>query len=882
VSQGRARGSSALRTAPWTRAPLLLLRQPAVLAAVAGGLMVLGAAIAAPPLFLSSGGNRALADQVAERCQWTTGGTMNFQGYFPNLEEPVRQATDRIDHVGDRVLTLLTPAVDLARDETATAQESVGAQVAFRSHALEHVEVVEGDAPAPGEDPEGVWITDTTAGQLGLHPGDPFVVRWSGQSAPLTVTGVYHDLAEEELEPYWCSQRQILQPAGGIGDRPPPVVLTDRQTWVDMVGAVDLAGEATWELPLEPDGLTVDQAEHVVDELQAVPRQVATAVGIAEEDQAFFPEMLSTLPFVATRSNAIITALRGAVEPVAVAGVLTASVLVLAAGTYWVDRRRTEVVMLAARGVGGAAIGVKAALEMLLPAVVGVAAGWGLALVVVKLLGPTTLVDRPAVGDSLRRTAVALVVGVVLLGVVAGLRARNLSTRPVGARASWRGKVPWELGVLALAAWSYRRIGIEGVPVARGADVPRIDLLALAFPLLFVVGTVALAGRVLVFVLGRLRRRGTSWPDWLYLAARRLGSAPRVAVILVAASAMAVGVLVYAAALTRSLQTTLAAKARVAVGGDAAVNLNGDQPVPEALAGSATKVWRLKQGDDVDVIGVDPTTFPDGAFWDASFSGASLGSLLDRLAPVDPASGQPVPAIVAGGALPEGSVVGFRDRTLPDLQIDRVADVDVFPGMSPARPLVVVDQRSLAAFGATPSIELWFRGDPDDFFAELDRAGVQVRFTYSTSAVADQSSFATVSWAFGFMQSLGVIAGLITVGGLLLYLDTRQRSRKVSYAFLRRMGLSRRAHRWSLLVELLTTLVVGSVIGGVLACLAAWMVYGKVDPLPQVPPVPLLRLPYLVLAAVLAATLFVAWLGARAAQGSADRTNAAEVLRLGA
>lgn len=882
MSQGRARRSSALRTAPWTRAPLLLLRQPAVLAAVAGGLLVLAAAIAAPPLFLSSAGNRALADQVAERCQWTTGGTLNFPVYLPELEEPVQRATDRIDHVGDRVLTLTTPAVNAATSETATAQEGVSVQVVSRSGALGHVDVLAGDEPAPAADPPGVWITDTTAGQLGIGPGDQFLVRWSGNSSPLTVTGVYHDLAEEDLPPFWCSQRPILQPAGGTGDRPPPVVLTDTETFVAMTEAIEVQGEATWELPLEPEGLTVDQAGKVVDELAALPATLADDIDFPPDALAFFPDMRGTLPFVTTRSEAIVTSLRGAVEPVAVAGVLTASVLVLAAGTYWVDRRRTEVVMLSSRGVGPAAIGVKAALEMALPAVVGAAAGWGVASAMVRVLGPTRLVDQPAVADSLRRTAVALAVGVVLLGVIAGLRARSLSTRPVGAHVSWRSKVPWELGVLALAAWSYRRIGIEGVPVARGADVPRIDILALAFPLLFVVGTVLLAGRLLVLVLGRLRRRGATWPDWLYLAARRLGSAPRVAVILVAASAMAVGVLVYAATLTLSLRTTLEAKARVAIGGDAAVNLNGDQPVPEALDGSATKVWRLKQGDDVDVIGVDPETFADAAFWDDSFSSESLPALLDRLAPVDPAGGQRVPAIVAGGSLPEGSTVAFRDRRVPDLSIDRVAELDVFPGMNPARPLVVVHRESLEAFGATPSIEVWFGGDPADFFAELDRAGVAVRFTYSTTAVADQSSFATVSWAFGFMQSLGVIAGLITVGGLLLYLDTRQRSRKVSYAFLRRMGLTRRAHRRSVLVELLSTLLTGCLIGAVLAGLAAWLVYGKIDPLPQVPPGSLLRLPYLVVAVVVTLTLLVAWLGARAAQGSADRTNAAEVLRLGA
>lgn len=882
MSQGRVRASSALRTAPWTHAPLLLLRQPAVLAAVAGGLLVLAAATAAPPLFLSSGGNRALADQVAERCSWSTGGTLAFGGQAADLEEDVRAAAARLDHVGDPVLTMITPALRAAPGATATAQETVPVQLLSRSGALGHVEVVAGvGAPDDGGDPAGVWVTDTTAQQLDLEPGDRFDLRWSDATTTLTVTGVYRDLVEEELPPYWCSQRPVIQPSGFAGDRPPPVVLVDPDGFVATTEALALEGETLWELPLDPDGLTVEGAKAVVAGFAALPREIAAGADLSPEQQAFFPEVGGSLPFVANRSSAIVTALRAAVEPVAVAGILTASVLVLAAGTYWVDRRRSEVVMLAARGVGPAAIGVKAGLEMLLPALVGAVAGWGVAYAVVRALGPTDLLDQSAVGESIRRTAVATVAGALMLGVVAGVRARGLSARPVGGRTSWRGKVPWELGVLGLAAWSYQRIGLRGVPVAQGADVPRIDLLALAFPLLFVVGTVALAGRGLTLVFGRLRRRGATWPDWLYLAARRLGSAPRVAVILIAASAMAVGVLVYAATLTLSLRTTLAAKARVAVGGDAAVNLSGDQPVPEALAGSATKLWRLKQGDDVDVIGVDPATFADGAFWDDSFASRSLGSLLGDLAPADPADG-PVPAVVAGGRLPMGSSVGFRDSSVPDLPIDAVARIDVFPGMSSARPLVVVHRETLEALGAVPSIELWYRGDVDRFFTELDRAGVAVRFTYSTNAVADQSSFATVAWAFGFMQSLGVIAGLITVGGLLLYLDTRQRARKVSYAFLRRMGLSRRSHRRSLLAELVATLVTGCLIGALLACLAAWLVYGKVDPLPRVPPVPLLRLPYLVLGIVVALTGLVAWLGARAAQGSADRTNAAEVLRLGA
>lgn len=49
-----------LRTAPWRRAPRLLLRRPAVLAAVAGTSALLAIAAASGPLFLSSAGAAAL------------------------------------------------------------------------------------------------------------------------------------------------------------------------------------------------------------------------------------------------------------------------------------------------------------------------------------------------------------------------------------------------------------------------------------------------------------------------------------------------------------------------------------------------------------------------------------------------------------------------------------------------------------------------------------------------------------------------------------------------------------------------------------------------------------------------------------------------------
>ena len=61
--------------------------------------------------------------------------------------------------------------------------------------------------------------------------------------------------------------------------------------------------------------------------------------------------------------------------------------------------------------------------------------------------------------------------------------------------------------------------------------------------------------------------------------------------------------------------------------------------------------------------------------------------------------------------------------------------------------------------------------------------------------VLDVSSFLTTSWTFGFLQALGVLTGLIALGGLLLYVETRASgARRVSYALSPPDGTRAAAH----------------------------------------------------------------------------------------
>ena len=58
----------AIATAPWRRAPLLLLRQPVVFLAIVGAAAILAVAAASGPLFLSTIGTASFAAQADQRC----------------------------------------------------------------------------------------------------------------------------------------------------------------------------------------------------------------------------------------------------------------------------------------------------------------------------------------------------------------------------------------------------------------------------------------------------------------------------------------------------------------------------------------------------------------------------------------------------------------------------------------------------------------------------------------------------------------------------------------------------------------------------------------------------------------------------------------------
>ena len=242
-----------------------------------------------------------------------------------------------------------------------------------------------------------------------------------------------------------------------------------------------------------------------------------------------------------------------------------------------------------------------------------------------------------------------------------------------------------------------------------------------------------------------------------------------------------------------------------------------------------------------------------------------------------------MPVVLVGGDLGpqfDLAVIGSRTR---HLMVEPIEGVDTFPGMHPRDPTLYVAASELDRLGADEYLtEAWVRGDPDAIHAELEAAGTGFSEVRTLSGIADRAAFQTVSWTFGFLQVIGLSAGLLVVGGLAVYLDARSRQRLLGYTLMRRMGLGRAQHRRALAVELTASVLVGAIVGLGIAVTAAALAYGRIDPIPRFAPDPLLRLALPTIAFLAIATLILTIVAVVLGQRRMDRDDPVEVLRAGA
>ena len=899
-----------LRLTPWRRGPLLLLRRPGVAVALLAAALVAALPAAAAPLFLSSAQHATLHRQIDQTCQWLVGAQLIGPvapsvtlGLGQELVDPQtvlgqERHRQRLAALAEHPVTGLTGpvsavygTVDVAlTDRPLPLPDLTGLTLLARDGAAEQVELLAGPSGP------GLWLPHEYAQQQRIQVGDQLELtnrftepgQWevdAGQvrvvepePVTLPVAAIYRDLRTVPVTPYWCGVEYVYAGTDAEQSDPDavilPTALLDTGTLLAAGQTAGLVVDQAVELRLADPHPAAPEAERLAAEIAALQR------ALRDQHPELFPNrrfddvaFTSHLDRYQRRAELVRTGLLPPVVPITAAGTLVGLAVAGAAAVFWVQRRRRELAVLAAHGVGAGALGLKAVAEALPAVVVGTAGGWLAAWALVAAVGPSPELAPGTLPLAAAVAAATGLAGLVLIGRLAAAGARGLTdVAPVTHRRRWWGRVPWELGLVAAAPVAWWLLAGDEVadPAAGGVGtVAHVPARLLVAPILVIGGLAIFAARLAAAGLaGRGLGRWPPGPGRL-LAWRRLVRHALTTAVLAAATAVPVAMAGYGAAATESIRVTADAQLRFNLGSDTVLayrsqlnreldGLPARPEIPDRLAGRATGVLRLNQqrlgGLYVDVLAVDPETFPEGAFWDGRIGGASLAEAAGRLT----AGG--TPTVIASRRIPPGpGTLTVGGEPVPV----QVVDTRPLPGAQAAYPLVIIHQDALRAAVSERVFDnfapqLWVAGDPQRTAADVLAAGLRPDRVTSIDDQRAGALYEPVTYTFQYLIALSVFTGLIGVVGLLLYLESRTAAHRRAYVMLRKLGLRPGAHRRALLLEVGTPVVAGLAAGLAAAVAIAYAIRSGFDLAPDRFPDTLLALPAGMVTVVATATLTIA------------------------
>ncbi len=888
------------------KAPLLLFRYPASFAALAVAALLLALALAAYPLFLSASASRLVHAEIAEPLVTRFGAGVSYRdGALPlgrsappgtgpagplheRRAEVFSRLTSADPRLGPTVATVMGPRATVSPVES---PEVFRTGILFAgTEAAEHVRIVRG---APG-----ALVPDLIADAIGVEPGDRITLEGSSGSATMRVDGVYEALYSRPRSGYWLRWANVIYPACQDCEPPPQFVILDRAT-VLRLSAEFGAGTAVflWHAPLAPGAsLSLDDARELRGFAGEVRQQMtdpATPTGRVMRCCSGLPSgsgitVASSIGRVVRQVEERIRAVEAPGRLLRAAALVVGVTVVAGAAVFGLAGRRTEWRLRFAHGarpLHGASLG---ALESALPAVGGAAVGLGAAWVLVRLVAPDVPLAASSVATAARGGAlavglsvavVALVSGGSLLGHVGQHRSRLL----VLVRA------PWEIPLLALAVYAVGKLWTGGTLVPDDAGA-RPSLILLLFPVALIAGVGLLGARLFRDASRSLRDRSGRLAPPGYLAVQRLAGAPDLPILLVAASALCIGVFVQAQTVVRSLDGAVEAKARTFVGSEVSAWVSEDTEVPPDAGVPMTRVTRrpragtlLPSGRTFDLLAVDPGTLARAAYWNDAYADADLE---DVVAALHQPSTEELAVVVAGPGVPDIAAIELGTTRLP---VRVVGETEAFPGMLSRRPLLVADTEALlgavegsgALLGASNATnELWLRAGRAEALAELSRLRVPPFQVTTAAEVEDIPYIATVIDTFLVLNALGLGTLVLVLTALLVYLQARQRSQVVGYGLSLRMGLDPGGQVRSLALELGAMLSVAAALGVGLALAASLLMVPRLDPLGAIPPRPAVDLPLLALLALALVLAAVAIGGARLAARRAGAARLGEVMRV--
>jgi putative ABC transport system permease protein len=669
-------------------------------------------------------------------------------------------------------------------------------------------------------------------GRYGNLPGSG-VIALSDRYPSLVVTGIFE--TGDPNADYWL-HHALGARASVIAD-PNRGLLGTATAYVDPAMITPLtfgmAETRVW-YPVDTDGVTAAEVPLLL--AQANGQAAKTLLVEAEPGD---PAPLQLRP--STRLTEILQSLLAqrtgvdAIVAVLAVGPLGATVAVLALGARLVvDRRRTALALLRARGASGTQLRLLMGGEGLVVGFGSAIAGFAAGLALSAGLG----LDAP------------VTVSQVALAVAAGLApaaALALATSPAGLRATRadlaprsRSRLRWVLEVLvvagaALAAWLLLS---RGVVAGSGAGTG-VDPLVAAAPLLVSLALTLLAVRAYPWIALAVERALAPRRDLVpFLGAARATRDPAGGPIPAVALVLAVAVAATSAVLYSTVSGGVVREAWRATGAD--LRISGpivDEPAAEEIAALDGVEAVVPVGDVGDGVLQSDSASPRAEVYTVDAAAlataqADVAGAPETLGELSRATGSggaddAVPVILTRSAAGPGVGPGSTGITLAtqegSVPVTVVDVVDELPGLPAGRSLVLADtERLTAGTGDTVYARLALVDLTDD----ADRSAVTAEITalLPSSVVedpdqeAEEMLSAPVSGGLVVAFVLAVLlAGLLCAAAVVMTLMLAAPARARLLAVLQTLGLSPRQGRglvgWEIGPWAAVALAVGAVLG---------------------------------------------------------------------
>jgi FtsX-like permease family protein len=858
----------------WAKAPFVLLQHRAVLLAVVCTSFLVALAAASAPLLRAGAESEALEGKLHQLTPLAAGLTIDrVEGSLdkkPVAADRARRAAvtelaGTLRYVDDPVLT--STAFAIAGGKGLDEGNPFGVYAMARTGARDHVDVLAGGGA-------GAYVPSSVANIGHLRPGGS--LQLLGGSFPdkpartsVRVGAVYRQLDGDLSNPYWVNFIIRIRPPTPFAPPPPPFILMRTGVFYRVTQALGAPGYLnTYELPVQTASMTTGRANEIAREFQQVRREVAGKSPLARRLGCAGGKCRVTTSLVAAirLAKESTDALTPVISLLAAFAGLIALGAAFVAGAFGVRRRAGEARLSVVGGESRGSFGARSALEALLPALLGAAAGFLCATELVRLFTPSGTVDRGVFHSALIAAVLAAAAGIAAVATGAWV-ARGPSVERRARRFRIRA-IPWELPVLAAAVIVFVLIEQGGGLVKNQAVGAHPRLVILCFPLFVSAGVTGLVLRIARPLLRLPRPRR----DIVYLAVRRLAAARALLVLLTVTASVSFCALTFAEILGRSLDASSVEKAYVANGSDVQGLIDPEQPPPRSFPFPITKVEEafgvahLDDGSPVEILAVDPRTLARVVPSSAS------RKLRDSTAPL--------PVIASEDAAHTRTVDAGGKR----FRVDIVATVRSFPGMVAGEPLLVVPQaklvrRSPFALG-NANAYLWVRGDAAKAQRALEHITPAPSFVTTVDYFLQNADLSTADRTYGFLRVIALGAAGVALVALLLYLHARARAQLVTSAFLERMGMSTRRQALSTALEAAALVAFAAVAGGACALLAARPLVTRVDPLPQYAPSAIVTVPWLLILASFAGIVVLAAVAGAGASAAAARGDAGEALRV--